>query len=108
MSWTSLCELSELIEGRGRYVEIDGFHLAVFLHQGKPRVMDDLCPHAGGSLASGFIEDDCVVCPVHFWSFHVESGQMPHAAQCAIQIYSARLLEREGAPTLVQADLPFY
>jgi nitrite reductase (NADH) small subunit len=108
MSWTSLCELSELKEGCGKYVEIDGFHLALFLHAGQPRVLDDLCPHAGGSLATGFIDNDNVVCPLHYWSFHVETGQMPDAPQCAIRTYPTRLLERPGRPPLVQADLPIY
>ena len=44
MSWTSLCDLSELTEGKGKYVEIGGFGLAVFLYQGKPYVMDNYCP----------------------------------------------------------------
>ena len=33
MSWTSLCELNELKPGEGKYVEIDGFQLAVFQPQ---------------------------------------------------------------------------
>ena len=31
MAWTSLCDLDELNEGAGKYVEIGGFQLAVFL-----------------------------------------------------------------------------
>lgn len=108
MSWASVCELAELEEGRGKYVEIDGFHLAVFLHGGNVRVMDDVCPHAGGSLATGFIEEDCVVCPLHFWTFHLENGQLRDSPGCAITTYKTRLLERAGQATLVQVELPQY
>ena len=34
MPWTTLCELEELTEGRGKYVEIGGFQLGVFLSDG--------------------------------------------------------------------------
>lgn len=108
MAWTSLCELDELAEGRGTYVEIDGFRLAVFLVQGQVRVIDDMCPHAGASLAQGFVEGDYVVCPAHFWSFNLESGELHNSPACRINTYPIRLLERAGQPTLIQADLPIY
>ena len=47
MAWTSLCELSELKSGEGKYVEIDGFQLAVFIENGQTFVIDNTCPHAG-------------------------------------------------------------
>ena len=71
MSWTSLCEISELREGKGHYVEIDGFQLAVFLYGESVYVMDNYCPHAGGNLAAGFVQDGCAVCPWHYWPFRL-------------------------------------
>lgn len=108
MSWASLCQLDELIEGQGRYFEIDGFRLAVFLSNGQVRVIDDTCPHAGASLAQGFVDDGCVVCPVHYWTFSLATGELRNSPACRITTYPARLLERSGQPTLVQADLPIY
>ena len=40
MAWTSLCDISELEENKGKYAEIGGFQLAVFLSAGKVYVMD--------------------------------------------------------------------
>ncbi len=77
MSWVSLCRLDELEEGQGRYVEVDGFKLAVFLNAGEVSVMDNTCPHAGASLASGFVEQGCVVCPLHLWAFNLRTGELP-------------------------------
>lgn len=106
MAWVSLCDLSELVEGKGKYVEIDGFELAVFLHEGAPRVMDNLCPHAGGSMAGGYVDNGCAVCPWHFWAFNLNTGEMRNAPTLKIDTYRTRLFEREGKPPLVQADLP--
>jgi len=108
MSWTSLCELDELVEGHGKYVEIDGFQLAVFLHGGAVHVIDNHCPHAGGNLAAGAIEDGCAVCPWHRWAFHLTNGQLRGVPGVAVTHYASRLFTRAGKPGLVQADLPIY
>jgi len=107
MSWTSLCELDELEEDQGKYVEIGGFHLAVFLHQGAVYVIDNYCPHAGGNLAGGYVDEDgCAVCPWHAWAFRLNNGQLRDSPGVAVSTYKTRLVRRpEGKPTLVQADL---
>jgi nitrite reductase/ring-hydroxylating ferredoxin subunit len=108
MSWTSLCELPELTEGKGKYVEIDGFQLAVFLDKGNVFVIDNYCPHAGGNLAGGFVEDGCAVCPWHYWPFRLANGELRDSPGVKIRTYKTRLMERGDRPTLVQADLPIY
>jgi nitrite reductase/ring-hydroxylating ferredoxin subunit len=108
MMWTSLCQLSDLREDEGKYVEIDGFCLAVFLHQGKIHVLDNHCPHAGANLAGGHIDQGCVVCPKHSWPFRLEDGQLRDTPGVNVDIYPVRLLEREGLPTLVQIQLPIH
>jgi nitrite reductase (NADH) small subunit len=108
MAWVSLCRLDELSEGSGKYVEIDGYQLAVFLHDGKPYVIDNHCPHAGGSLSGGTVEHGCAVCPWHQWAFHLENGQMPGRPLVQVKAYKVRLLERPDQRPLVQAELPMY
>ena len=108
MAWTSLCELEELTEGRGKYVEIDGFQMAVFRLGSDLYVVDNCCPHAGGNLAGGSIEGDCVVCPWHHWAFHLHNGKLRGSPGVTITTYKVRLLQRDAMPTLVQADLPTY
>ena len=107
MAWTSLCDLDELEEGRGKYVEIDGFQLAVFLDSGVVTVIDNTCPHAGGNLAAGYVDDGCAVCPWHNWAFHLDSGQLRGSPGVTITRYVVRLHEHEGRK-LVQVDLPTY
>ena len=107
MAWTSLCELGELIEGQGKYVEIDGFRLAVFLHRGSVHTIDNYCPHAGGNMSGGFVDErGCAVCPWHGWAFRLDTGEMPGAPVVRIDTYPTRVLTRDGRPDLVQADLP--
>jgi nitrite reductase (NADH) small subunit/3-phenylpropionate/trans-cinnamate dioxygenase ferredoxin subunit len=108
MAWTSLCDLSELTEDQGKYVEIGGFQLAVFLHGGKVYVTDNYCPHAGGNLAGGYVEDDCVLCPWHYWAFRLDTGQLRGSPGVAIKTYATRTVSPAGRSPLVQADLPIF
>ncbi|HVT89453.1 MAG TPA: Rieske (2Fe-2S) protein [Tepidisphaeraceae bacterium] len=107
MSWTTLCEFEELEEGRGKYVEIGGFQLAVFLQADKVYVLDNYCPHAGGNLAGGMIVDGCAVCPWHQWAFRLENGQLRDAPGVIVTTYPIRVHGHQGR-RLVQADLPAY
>jgi nitrite reductase/ring-hydroxylating ferredoxin subunit len=107
MPWTSLCEFDELKEGRGKYVEIGGFQLAVFLDEQKVYVLDNYCPHAGGNLAGGRVVRGCAVCPLHQWTFRLETGQLRETGAVMIKTYPTRLHEHKERK-IVQADLPGY
>jgi nitrite reductase/ring-hydroxylating ferredoxin subunit len=108
MSWASLCELSELTEGEGKSVDEAGFRLAVFLHEGEPRVIDDECPHARASLGSGYIDRGCAVCPLHGWAFNLRTGELRGSPGMNIRTYPARLKPLPDGRVLVQADLPTF
>ena len=105
MAWTSLCELGELKEGQGKYVEVDGFQLAVFLQGEQIFAIDNTCPHAGGNLAGGFIEDGCAVCPWHYWAFRLDNGELRDMPGVSISTYKTRKHDHEGKQ-FVQAELP--
>jgi nitrite reductase (NADH) small subunit len=38
------------------------------------RALDNECPHRGGPLAEGVIEEGKVVCPWHAWAFDAATG----------------------------------
>jgi nitrite reductase (NADH) small subunit len=105
MSWTSLCDLDELKPDEGKYVEIDGFQLAVFLSDGKVSAMDNRCPHAGGNLAGGHVVDGCAVCPWHYWAFRLDNGQLRDYPGVAISVYPTRIYDYQRR-RVVQAELP--
>lgn len=105
--WTSLCSFDELVEGKGKYAEVGGFQLAIFLDQGQVSVIDNTCPHAGGNLAGGFIDAGCAVCPWHYWAFRLDNGELRDAPGIAVTKYEVRLHPHEGK-TLVQVDLPSF
>jgi len=70
-----LCRLEEVPEGVGLRVCPDGSEpLAVFRCDGELYVLQDTCPHAGASLAEGWVEDRRVFCPAHGADFCLRTG----------------------------------
>jgi nitrite reductase/ring-hydroxylating ferredoxin subunit len=108
MAWTSLCDWDELKEGEGKYVEIGGYQLAVFRQGQSAFVLDNNCPHAGANLAAGPVKEGYVICPRHYWAFCLENGQLRDLPGVKISTYKTRVIEPQGRPRIVQADLPLY
>ena len=69
------CEVKELSEGSGKFVTVHGKPLALFRLGERVVAVDAECPHEGGPLQDGMIEDGCVVCPWHNYKFELSSGQ---------------------------------
>jgi len=38
--------------------------------------LEDACNHASASLAEGWVEDHCLICPVHQDAFDLETGAL--------------------------------
>lgn len=64
----------EIEEGHCKTVSAFGRTVAVFKHEGRLFAVDDECPHRAGPLSLGVIQDSCVVCPLHAWSFELATG----------------------------------
>jgi nitrite reductase (NADH) small subunit len=73
--WVAVCRLDELGEGAGRSLDALGLRLAVFRTEAGVVALSGRCPHSGGSLGHGWIEDGEVVCPLHRWRFKLADGR---------------------------------
>jgi nitrite reductase/ring-hydroxylating ferredoxin subunit len=70
-----VCPLEEIPVGEGRAYVVGGEQIAVFRHRsGRVSATQARCPHAGGPLADGQIDEAVVVCPLHLNAFDLASG----------------------------------
>ena len=74
VEFQTVAKVGDIPEGEGRAVGVEGTMVAVFNSNGEYHAINDFCPHMGASLASGYLEDDAVVCPWHAWRFCVTDG----------------------------------
>ncbi|PPK98607.1 nitrite reductase (NADH) small subunit [Kineococcus xinjiangensis] len=68
--------LDEVPAGEGRAYVVDGEQVAVFRHRsGRVSAVQAVCPHSGGPLADGQIDEDVVVCPLHLFAWDLATGE---------------------------------
>ena len=73
--WFCVCRVDEIPEPRGRSIEVSGLRLALFRNGPDVVALTDRCPHAGGSLGQGWVEEGEAVCPLHRWRFKLDDGR---------------------------------
>ena len=76
-SWVRVGGVDELEDGGVKVVEADGRTLALTRFDGAYGVLDNTCPHQGGPLGEGWIEDGFLRCPWHGQRFDPITGVSP-------------------------------
>src|SRR5262249_15845352 len=66
--------IGALAEGTGKTVIVDGIQVAVFNSGGQLCAIENVCPHAGASLAEGVLDGAEVLCPLHNFRFNIHTG----------------------------------
>lgn len=70
-----LASVDEIPEGKAIIVKgPDDYDIALFKLKGKIYALDNACPHQGGPLGEGELEEDIIVCPWHGYRFNICSG----------------------------------
>jgi nitrite reductase (NADH) small subunit len=87
-----ICSASEVpVEGEVAEFMVQGRALCVAHANGTIAVLDGVCPHEGGPLGEGIIEDGRVVCPWHAYGFDLHSGIADQDPEVKAEVFEARL-----------------
>ena len=97
-----ICSEAELPdEGQACEIVFNRKQFCVARSDGEIVVMDNLCPHQGGPLGQGLVENGRVVCPWHAWAFDVKTGEAEHNHLERVRVYPAHV--QDGA---LRIELP--
>lgn len=66
---------SEIPEGVGHCVEVEGKRIAIFCVGGRYFAIDEECTHQGGPLSEGLVEGEEVECSWHGARFNLRTGR---------------------------------
>jgi NAD(P)H-dependent nitrite reductase small subunit len=99
MPWIKAGTVSDLEEGIGKLVETESKRIALFKVDGKFYAVEEVCPHRGGPLSEGDIEECEVVCPWHGWRFNLETGISPVNPNVKIETYAVKV---EGSDLFIE------
>jgi nitrite reductase (NADH) small subunit len=65
--------------------------LCVVNLNGSIAVLDGTCPHEGGPLGEGVVEDGCVACPWHGYSFDPKTGACPQDSSLKAEVLESSI-----------------
>ncbi len=71
----TLGHIDDIPCGEGRAFAVNGFQVAVFRRRDNSLCgFGAICPHRGGPLADALIDDEVAVCPLHHFTFDLDTG----------------------------------
>jgi nitrite reductase (NADH) small subunit len=87
-----ICSASEVpAEGEVAEFTVQGRTLCVAHVNGAVAVLDGVCPHEGGPLGEGIVENGRVVCPWHAYAFDPRSGVADQDAEVKAEVFEAKI-----------------
>mgnify|MGYP001819771564 FL=1 len=75
--WHKVLERDELSEGRVKPASCANLTLCMTRYNGRYGALDNKCPHQGGPLGEGSIENGLLRCPWHGWDYDPITGKAP-------------------------------
>ena len=93
MTWHQAADDAAVIEDQVLGVTVAGIPLALFRVQGDVFALHDLCTHGFARLSEGYVEDDCVECPLHQGLVDIRTGA-PRTAPISVPVrrYDTRVV----------------
>jgi len=87
-----VAETSELPPGSKKCVMIGSHPICLINLNGTLHAIDDTCTHAEASLCGGEIAGNEIVCPLHFATFDIATGEATGPPACEpVNTYEVRI-----------------
>ena len=94
----------EVSPGNCISAKLEGNFIGIHNVNGKYYAVNNICPHVGGILHAGQLENDVIVCPIHQWKCRCQNGQMYLGpGNCGIATYPVKV---DGEHILVDINSP--
>jgi nitrite reductase/ring-hydroxylating ferredoxin subunit len=74
--WIRVAARSDVPEGGTLAADAAGEPVCLFNLAGRIHATHEYCTHEEASLADGYVEGDCIECPLHQARFHIPTGQV--------------------------------
>lgn len=88
-------KVEDLPVGKSAIVVVDDEEVALFNYKGKYYAVSNRCPHKGGPIGEGRVQEGVVVCPNHEWRFELTTGNSMQNPEMKIKIYPVRIKDEK-------------
>lgn len=98
--YLKVCNSNEVFEGKGKQIIFEGdddFQLAIFRVNSKLFALENICPHRHADrIFEGIIKEHTVMCPLHGWTYSLETGQNINQKQGIRSLKNYDVFEVDG------------
>lgn len=85
-------DVADFPTGSSTVVEVDGDPIALArANDGEFYALTNVCPHSGGPLGDGKVEDDSIYCPWHGYQFELETGAHAQGLPLEAETYAVEV-----------------
>lgn len=107
--WVEVAPAGAVAPGATLKVAVRGDPVCLYNLDGRLYATQDVCTHAEASLAEGYVDGDCIECPLHQALFHIPTGEVrSEPATENLRVYPVRVvagaIEVNAARDDVRAD----
>ena len=85
--WYKVAELGSVEPDRVMTATAGTHQICLVNYNDKISALDNHCPHQGGPLGEGQIENGWVICPWHAYEYHPETGKPPEGFNDCVNTY---------------------
>ena len=103
-NWVEAIATDDLPEGRVASVTCGHKRVCMTHHEGEFAALDDRCPHQGGPLGEGSIENGMLRCPWHGWDFYPTTGKPPGGFDDGVDTFPVKVEDGKVYVALDQED----
>jgi 2-hydroxymuconate-semialdehyde hydrolase len=93
MTWVRALRADQLGETTASRFVRDGQAFCVALADGRPRAVDDQCPHREVALSGGLVSGGVITCPGHFRRFDLRTGRCVGRAWESVRSYECAVID---------------
>jgi naphthalene 1,2-dioxygenase system ferredoxin subunit len=91
--WVTVAQLADVGEGEVLGVEIGDKSIALYNLDSEIFATDNICTHAFALLSDGWLDGDCIECPLHAGRFEVRTGKaLGPPVDEDIKVYPVRIV----------------
>jgi len=81
----------DLPVGKSAIVLAGNEEIALFNYKGEFYAIANKCPHKGGPLGEGRVQEGIVICPNHEWRFNLKNGDNMQNPELCVKSYPVRV-----------------
>jgi nitrite reductase/ring-hydroxylating ferredoxin subunit len=91
--FVEVAQLDQIPPGTSNFAQVGDKRIALFNVAGQIYAINDVCAHAGQSLAQGKFAGKVVTCRAHGWRYDVTTGNLTTVPDFGVASYPVQIVE---------------